>query len=73
MPTALFFGEGRRGRLTVTARVRALCASCPFERQCLEWAIAEEIPFGIWGGRTPEERRHLVHYRRLALAASSGP
>ena len=32
-----------------------LCAGCPVRRECLERGMA--IPFGVFGGLTPEERR----------------
>jgi len=34
---------------------KAVCARCPVRRECLERGMA--IPFGVFGGLTPEERR----------------
>ncbi len=34
-----------------------VCRSCPVRNKCLEYAIANEINHGIWGGMTPAERR----------------
>jgi WhiB family redox-sensing transcriptional regulator len=44
---------------------KAICANCPVTAACLTWALRVGEPDGIWGGTTPEERRHL---RRAAEA-----
>lgn len=42
-----------------------LCEQCPVSAACLRAALAEErgtqarYRYGIWGGRTPDERYHL--------------
>ncbi|REE97003.1 WhiB family transcriptional regulator [Thermomonospora umbrina] len=38
---------------------KAICAHCPVQADCLDWALRAGEPEGIWGGTTPEERRHL--------------
>lgn len=43
-----------------TQKARAVCAACPVRRECLEYAVRWRIPFGIWGGRSVRERRHLL-------------
>ncbi|GLZ08549.1 transcriptional regulator WhiB [Actinomadura sp. NBRC 104412] len=40
-------------------RAKAICANCPVTADCLAWALKVGEPDGIWGGTTPEERRHL--------------
>jgi WhiB family redox-sensing transcriptional regulator len=35
---------------------KAICADCPIRERCLEYARAEEIPYGTWGGLTAAER-----------------
>lgn len=42
---------------------KAICAVCPVQEPCLEWAIAANERDGIWGGMTEDERRG--HRRRL--------
>lgn len=42
------------------AKAKALCNECPVANKCLEFALEEEIEFGIFGGTTPEERKQLV-------------
>lgn len=36
---------------------RQLCAACPVQQACADWALDTRQPDGIWGGLTPEERR----------------
>jgi Transcription factor WhiB len=33
-----------------------ICGGCQIQETCLEFAVAEGIRWGIWGGRLPEER-----------------
>lgn len=33
-----------------------ICAACPVITQCLNYAIDNNIAWGIWGGMTPAER-----------------
>ncbi len=47
---------------------RALCRSCPVQRQCLEYSMTIQEPHGIWGGLNELERRRLVR-KRAAEAA----
>lgn len=38
---------------------KSFCAACPVAGQCLEWALANGVDDGVWGGHTAEERRAL--------------
>jgi WhiB family redox-sensing transcriptional regulator len=38
---------------------KAICAQCPVSTQCLDFAIRNDIPDGIWGGLTRKERKAL--------------
>ena len=40
-------------------RAQAICAECPVQDECLEFALATNQSLGIWGGTTPNERRRL--------------
>lgn len=52
-PVSVFFpGLGERN----TAAME-LCGHCPTRVQCLDWAIAEEINHGVFGGMSPAARR----------------
>ena len=57
----MFYPE-RGGRDSV-AHAKEVCACCPVIKDCLEWAIVTNEPFGIWGGLTEKERRLMPkHY-----------
>lgn len=38
-------------------QLRALCASCIHERECLSFALDKQIVYGFWGGKSAAERR----------------
>ena len=67
----LFFpqGDGRKIGPKI-ARAKAVCARCPLREECLAWALKHHDltrEHGIWGGKTPHERRILIReYRRWA-------
>lgn len=39
------------------AEAKALCALCPVQRDCLNFAVENDQTHGIWGGLTEAERR----------------
>ncbi|HLI25392.1 MAG TPA: WhiB family transcriptional regulator [Acidimicrobiales bacterium] len=41
-------------------RAKAICASCPVRRACLDYAVRIREPHGIWGGLNENERRVLL-------------
>lgn len=43
-----------------TKRARDVCAECPVRAACLEYAIANREPDGVWGGLTPRKRQELI-------------
>jgi len=52
----LFFPDGKTEETKRLPQLRAICQSCVERKECLEYSIREEIPYGIWGGKTPTER-----------------
>ncbi len=38
---------------------KAICEACPVRSACLDWALESGETFGIWGGKTPAERRRM--------------
>ena len=42
-----------------------ICAHCEVKPQCLEYALANDEAFGVWGGLSERERRALKK-RRVA-------
>ena len=43
---------------------KALCRTCPVQRECLTYAVANPDLQGIWGGLTPKERVQLRRKQR---------
>ena len=44
-------------------QARVLCEDCPVRRECLAEALDDRIEWGVWGGMTERERRHLLRTR----------
>ena len=44
---------------------RRICAACPVKEPCLEYALAERIDHGVWGGASERERRRILRRRRV--------
>ena len=42
-----------------TRDAKRVCAACPVRDECLEYAMAHDEKFGIWGGLSERERRRL--------------
>jgi WhiB family redox-sensing transcriptional regulator len=42
-----------------TAAAKRVCRSCPVRSECLEYALANDERFGIWGGLSERERRRV--------------
>ena len=42
-----------------TRDAKKICTSCEVRTQCLEYALANDERFGIWGGLSERERRKL--------------
>jgi WhiB family transcriptional regulator, redox-sensing transcriptional regulator len=62
--TALFFPpshfERKDDKEFREARAKAICATCPVKRPCLDYALRIREPHGIWGGLNEIERRELL-------------
>ncbi len=44
-----------------TREAKRICAGCEVRAECLEYALAFDERFGIWGGLSERERRRLKH------------
>ena len=42
-----------------TRDAKRICTSCEVKAQCLDYALANDERFGIWGGLSERERRKL--------------
>ena len=47
-----------------TREAKKVCLTCDVRQDCLEYALANDERFGIWGGLSERERRKLK--RRVA-------
>ena len=42
-------------------KAKAICARCPVISNCLKDALANNEPFGVWGGMSADERYRLIN------------
>ena len=42
-----------------TREAKRVCGSCDVRAECLEYALANDERFGIWGGLSERERRRI--------------
>jgi WhiB family transcriptional regulator, redox-sensing transcriptional regulator len=66
LPRATFFPSDGVG-VEVAKRV---CASCPVRSQCLEYALANRVMNGVWGGASERERRRMARRRGARRAGA---
>jgi WhiB family redox-sensing transcriptional regulator len=52
-----------------TREAKRVCSGCSVRAECLEFALANDERFGIWGGLSERERRRLRLQRRDPLSA----
>jgi len=52
-----------------TREAKLVCRGCSVRGECLEYALANEERFGIWGGLSERERRRVRLQRREPLSA----
>jgi WhiB family redox-sensing transcriptional regulator len=65
--TKLFFPAEEKKTVKYSEALE-ICSSCPVVDECLDYAISYEMIHGIWGGKTPNQRRALMHDRMLYSA-----
>lgn len=65
IPPAVFFPSDGVG----VEVARSICATCPVKEPCLEYALANRIDHGVWGGCSERERRRISKRRRVAASA----
>ena len=52
-----------------TRDAKRVCSGCGVRAECLEFALANDERFGIWGGLSERERRRLRLQQRTGLSA----
>ena len=45
-----------------TREAKRVCTGCEVRAECLEYALARDERFGIWGGMSERERRRLKRF-----------
>lgn len=46
---------------------QAICKDCPVKERCLEYALANRIDHGVWGGESERSRRRILKARAQRL------
>lgn len=59
-PPALFFPSDGVG----VEIAKKICGQCSAQEQCLEYALANKIDHGVWGGASERQRRRILKSRR---------
>ena len=62
-PEAFFPERGGSNR-----EAKRVCKACPVVAECLEYALRNDEPFGIWGGTSERERRRMKQRQRAQAA-----
>lgn len=68
VPPAVFFPSDGIG----VQEAQRICAECPVSQTCLEYALANRIDHGVWGGCSERERRRILRRRRTAQPVALG-
>ena len=58
----------RSDKATLAKRI---CRQCDVQERCLEYALANNERFGIWGGMSETERKRMRRANRVALHDAS--
>jgi WhiB family redox-sensing transcriptional regulator len=62
MDPAVFFPSDGTG----VQEAVAICAGCPVKSPCLEYALANRIQHGVFGGESERSRDRILRQRRRA-------
>jgi WhiB family redox-sensing transcriptional regulator len=66
MESEAFFGRN----LTEARAAIRTCDRCEVRQQCLDYAVAENIEIGVWGGLTERQRRAYIRQQSQRKLAS---
>jgi WhiB family redox-sensing transcriptional regulator len=55
----VFFPEQGPWMLSEIAEAKRICGGCIVRGECLEYALSNNIEYGVWGGLTRNERKAL--------------
>jgi WhiB family transcriptional regulator, redox-sensing transcriptional regulator len=65
-PTVFFPSDGIGVQVA-----RRICDECPVKAPCLEYALANRVDHGVWGGTSERERRRILRAHRLSRLPSA--
>jgi len=65
----IFFPVSKQDETNSMEVTKVICGTCMNRKECLEFAINEQIPYGIWAGTSPAERKILwaAEYRTRGM------
>ena len=43
---------------------RAICDRCQVQKECLDFALINNIDYGVWGGTSPHQRKGIRYDQR---------
>ncbi|MCU1614718.1 MAG: Transcription factor WhiB [Frankiales bacterium] len=66
---AAWWPDGKGVHTADTLAAVAACRSCAARVACLEYALAADERFGVWGGKLPAQRQRKPAARRLEVVA----
>lgn len=49
----------KQGVALDTSKAESICEECPVQKTCLAFALAHDVPYGVWGGWDWPRRRDL--------------
>jgi WhiB family redox-sensing transcriptional regulator len=55
-----FFPDGRKAEADRLPQLKQICFSCIHRKECLEYALEKQIPYGFWGGKSTLERQAIL-------------
>jgi len=55
----VFFPDGKKDEADCLPFLQAICGGCIERKECLEFALEQNIVHGIWAGTTPEMRKNM--------------
>jgi len=54
-----------------TREAKRVCLSCDVRSECLEYALAHDERFGIWGGLSEDDRAAILARRGITLVPNA--
>lgn len=73
LPTELFFPIGHGpGAQAQTRLAKEICKACPVRPQCLDYALAANARYGVFGGLEEDERREVRRRRANGFRSAGG-